>query len=127
MNLPRFSIAGIMTMIVVVAFDFAAIRALDRTGTLVRGLIAVGSIPMAGILMLGIPSLIKGFSGRANDRCALRQKDALPLLNLFDEWLTEQGRKALPKSPIGQAIAVARSNWAALLWYIHGAPGVEHR
>jgi hypothetical protein len=53
----------------------------------------------------------------AEDRCALRQKAALPLLNAFEEWLTEQGRTALPKRPIGQAIAYARSNWAALLRY----------
>jgi len=57
----------------------------------------------------------------ADDRRALRQKEALPLLNAFDEWLTEQGRRALPKSPIGQAIAYARSNWAALLRYTEHA------
>jgi hypothetical protein len=46
MNLPRFSIAWIMLIIVIVAIDFAAIRALDGTGTLVGGLIAIGSIPI---------------------------------------------------------------------------------
>jgi hypothetical protein len=53
----------------------------------------------------------------ADDRLALRQKDTLPLLNAFEEWLTEHGRKALPKSPIGQAIAYTLSNWAALCRY----------
>ncbi len=67
MNLPRFSIAWIMAIIVIVAIDFAAIRALYGTGAL-GGLIAIGSIPMAGILTLGIPSLIKGFSGRGKVR-----------------------------------------------------------
>jgi hypothetical protein len=63
----------------------------------------------------------------AEDRFALRQKDALPLLSAFDEWLTEQGRKALPKSPIGQAIAYSRSNWAALLRYIeHGDLSIDN-
>jgi transposase len=62
-----------------------------------------------------------------DDRFALRQKDALPLLNAFDEWLTEQGRKALPKSPIGQAIAYAQSNWAALLRYTeHGELSLDN-
>ena len=75
MNLPRFSIAWIMAIIVVVAIDFAAIRALSGTGTLVGGLIAIGSLPMAGILMLGIPSLIKGLSGRGKIR---------PFLNGFE-------------------------------------------
>jgi transposase len=63
----------------------------------------------------------------ADDRHALRQKDALPLLNAFEEWLTEQGRKALPKSPIGQAIAYAQSNWAALLRYTeHGDLSIDN-
>jgi transposase len=62
-----------------------------------------------------------------HDRCALRQQDALPLLNAFEEWLTEQGRRALPKSPIGQAIAYARSNWAALLRYTeHGELSIDN-
>jgi hypothetical protein len=63
----------------------------------------------------------------ADDRRVLRQRDALPLLNAFEEWLTEQGRKALPKSPIGQAIAYAQSNWAALLRYTeHGDLSVDN-
>jgi hypothetical protein len=53
----------------------------------------------------------------AEGRCALRQRDAVPLLTAFAEWLTEQGRHVLPKSPIGQAIAYAQPNWAALLRY----------
>jgi hypothetical protein len=75
MNLPRFSIAWIMAIIVIVAIDFAAFRALDGTSTLVGGLIAIGSIPMTGILMLGIPSLIKGLSRRGRLR---------PFLNGFE-------------------------------------------
>ena len=49
----------------------------------------------------------------AEGRRALRQRDSVPLLTAFGEWLTEQGRHVLPKSPIGQAIAYAQSNWAA--------------
>jgi hypothetical protein len=41
----------------------------------------------------------------ANGRRALRQKNAIPLLIAFASWLSEQGRRALPKSPIGRAIA----------------------
>jgi hypothetical protein len=83
MNLPRFSIAWIMAIIVIVAFDFAAIRALDGTGTLVGGLIAIGSIPMAGILMLGIPSLIKGMSGRGKVRTFLNGFEGVGWTILF--------------------------------------------
>src|SRR5262249_19259312 len=50
-------------------------------------------------------------------RFALRRKDAVPLLTAFGEWLTEQGARVLPKSPIGQAVAYAQSNWAALCRY----------
>ena len=62
----------------------------------------------------------------AEDRRALRQRDSVPLLTAFGEWLTEQGRLALPKSPIGQAIAYAQSNWAALV-SLPRARGAEHR
>lgn len=53
----------------------------------------------------------------AEDRRALRQRESIPRLIAFGDWLTEQGRHALPKSPIGQAIAYTRSNWAALCRY----------
>jgi transposase len=41
--------------------------------------------------------------------------------------LTEQKRFALPKSPIGQAIAYAQSNWAALCRYPeHGDLSIDN-
>lgn len=68
MKLPRFSVASIMTIVVVAAIDFAAIRALDATNTVVGGMMAIGSMPMAGILVLGIPSLVKGLRDRGEIR-----------------------------------------------------------
>jgi hypothetical protein len=63
----------------------------------------------------------------AEDRRVLRQRDSVPLLTSFEEWLTEQKRRALPKSPIGQAIAYARSNWAALCRYPeHGELSIDN-
>ena len=63
----------------------------------------------------------------AEDRRALRQRDAVPLLTAFGEWLTERGRHVLPKSPVGQAIAYARSNWAALCRYPeHGDLSIDN-
>jgi transposase len=63
----------------------------------------------------------------AGERLALRQKDALPLLNAFEEWLTEPGGRALPKSAIGQAIAYAQSNWVALLMSTeHGELSIDN-
>jgi transposase len=63
----------------------------------------------------------------AGNRCALRQRDSVPLLVAFGEWLIEQGRHVLPKSPIGQAIAYAQSNWAALCRYPeHGELSIDN-
>jgi hypothetical protein len=68
MKLPRFSIASIMTIIVIVALDLAAIRALDGTSTVIGGLIVFGSMPMASILVLGLPSLVRALVGRGQIR-----------------------------------------------------------
>jgi transposase len=63
----------------------------------------------------------------AEERRDLRQRDSVPLLAAFGEWLTEQARRALPKSPIGQAIAYARSNWTALNRYPeHGGLSIDN-
>ncbi len=53
----------------------------------------------------------------AEDRRALLKRDSAPLLTVFGELLADQGHFALPKSPIGQAITYARSNWAAMCGY----------
>lgn len=47
-------------------------------------------------------------------RLALRRERPAPLLKRLGTWLDEQARVVLPKSPIGNAIGYARSNWAAL-------------
>jgi transposase len=54
---------------------------------------------------------------RATRIAEVRQERAKPLLESFSQWLNEQHAKALPKSPIGQAIGYALSNWAALCRY----------
>jgi hypothetical protein len=68
MRLPRFSIAWIMASIVMAAIDLAAIRALDGTNTVIGALIVIGSIPMASILVLGIPSLVGRSKGQGKPR-----------------------------------------------------------
>ena len=63
----------------------------------------------------------------AEDRRGLRQRESVPLLTAFGEWLTEQERHVLPKSPIGQAIAYAQSNWTALCRYPeHGHLSIDN-
>lgn len=60
----RVSIAWIMAIIANLAIDFAVIRCLDETNPVIGKLILIGSIPMASILVLGLPSLIRGITRR---------------------------------------------------------------
>ena len=53
----------------------------------------------------------------AVERYAIRKQDAVPLLNALGEWLEEQSRKVLPKSPVGQAISYAQNQWQDLQAY----------
>jgi transposase len=53
----------------------------------------------------------------ADERGAIRQRGAVPLLDSFGEWLTEQSRQVLPKSPIGQAISYSQAQWEDLRTY----------
>ena len=53
----------------------------------------------------------------ADERRVVRQRDAVPLLNSLGEWLDEQSRKILPKSPVGRAMGYARNQWADLQTY----------
>lgn len=53
----------------------------------------------------------------AEERRVIRQRDAVPLLNALGEWLDEQSRIVLPKSPVGQAISYARNQWQDLQTY----------
>lgn len=47
-------------------------------------------------------------------RLQLRREQTTPKLAAFAAWLADQSSRVLPKSPIGQAIAYARRQWAAL-------------
>ena len=55
MKMPRFRIAWLMVAVAIAAIDFAAIRALLGLGaSLVWGLLLVGALPMANVLIVGI-------------------------------------------------------------------------
>lgn len=57
----------------------------------------------------------------------LRQEQARPAAEKFEEWLKAAADRALPKSPIGQAIAYARNHWAALTRYLdHGFLSIDN-
>ena len=51
-------------------------------------------------------------------RHVLRQEQSRPVLESFEAWLRVEATKALPKSPIGEAISYTLSNWIALNRYV---------
>ena len=53
----------------------------------------------------------------ATDRVVLRQQQSVVLLEQLRSWLDDQHVEVLPKSPMGQAIGYALSNWQALTRY----------
>lgn len=55
---------------------------------------------------------------REEQRRDVRQRSAEPILVELKTWLSELRPKALPKSPLGQAIGYALNNWDALRRYL---------
>jgi transposase len=55
---------------------------------------------------------------REAQRRSLRQGQAEPVLAELKQWLDAERPKALPKSPLGQAIGYALNNWEALRRYL---------
>lgn len=67
-----------------------------------------------------VERLAKDMGLSASERAAFRQLRARPILAAFRGWLDQQlsgPSAALPKSPMGQAIAYTLSNWDALHRY----------
>lgn len=52
---------------------------------------------------------------------AARSGRSRPVLESLGAWLEGEAKKALPRSPIGEAIAYTRSNWIALTRYLESA------
>jgi transposase len=52
------------------------------------------------------------------ERRDLRVVEAKPCLDAFKVWLDNEAKKALPKSPIGEAIHYARAQWVGLSRYL---------
>ena len=53
-----------------------------------------------------------------DERLGLRQKEALPILERWREWLDVQSATALPKLKLGEAVGYARNQWSSLIQYI---------
>lgn len=49
---------------------------------------------------------------------SLRQKEALPILERFKQWLAEKAPIVPPKSLLGKAIAYSMDNWQRLIVYV---------
>jgi hypothetical protein len=60
---------------------------------------------------------IIGRDAGREDRFALRQRYAVPVLIHFREFLERERARVLPESPEAMAIAYALSNWTALRRY----------
>jgi len=67
-------------------------------------------------LLYAIENEAKDFS--AQERKTLREAKSRPILADFEQWLMEEKGAVLPKSPMGEAISYALSNWKALLRYL---------
>lgn len=52
-------------------------------------------------------------------RHELRLEQSLPLLNELSKWMVETWKTALPKSPIGKAVAYCIPRWDNLINYLH--------
>ena len=52
-----------------------------------------------------------------DERMAVRQRESIPRLQEFHEWLNATKYAVLPKSSIGDAIAYSLSNWDKLYRY----------
>jgi hypothetical protein len=61
---PRFSIMSVMWIVLIASVNLAAIRALETPIPEFVQILIVVSMPMASILLIGIPTLVKGFSRR---------------------------------------------------------------
>ncbi len=79
---------------------------------------------MRSMVMLAYIRLLYEVERQARDlgldgagRRTLRQQRSLPILSDIEAYLHREQPQVLPKSPIGEAIAYALGNWAALLRY----------
>ncbi len=54
----------------------------------------------------------------AQERAAIRQRKAAPILDKIKTWLDEKATKVLPKSPLGTAITYTLNLWPRLTTYL---------
>src|SRR5438034_481482 len=85
---------------------------------------AKSSHPRLSAEALGLFHQLYDIEERARDftpeaRQALRQTEAMPLLEKLRTWAEEQAVHALPKLKFGEALGYLRNPWDALTNYVH--------
>jgi transposase len=83
----------------------------SRTSDLARAAVALAYVG----LLYKVERKAREWS--AEERYALRQRIAAPVLEEFRVWMERERANLLPKSPLGGAIGYTLSNWAALRRY----------
>jgi transposase len=92
-----------------------------------RAEVALGLIRRLYAIERALPPLLPPGDGpehqqqrqeREEQRQNKRQAEAKGVLDELDQWLQQERPRALPKTPLGQAITYARNNWAALVRYL---------
>jgi transposase len=83
---------------------------------------AVGSYPRESHQVLEWIRQLYDIEDRAHDRSVdarreLRIREATPVLDRIETYLTELAPRALPKSTLGKAVTYARNQWTALRRY----------
>ena len=63
----------------------------------------------------------------AAERLALRQREAVPILDRIEAKLDELTGRVLPKSAMGKAVTYARNQWAALRRYTERRPADDRQ
>lgn len=77
------------------------------------------ALPMQAVGMIGVLYRIeRACAGLSpEERHARRREKALPVFDRFQAWLDEVEPRALPKSPLGDAVRYTRNQWDALKRY----------
>ena len=92
-----------------------------------RAEVALGLIRRLYAIERALPPLLPPGDGpdhqqqrrvREEQRQNKRQAEAKGVLDELGRWLQQERTRALPKTPLGQAIGYARNNWAALVRYL---------
>jgi hypothetical protein len=70
-KLPRLSIISVMWIVVIASINLAGLRLIETPTTALLQTLVIVSMPMASVLVIGIPTLVRCFLGRGKMRLFL--------------------------------------------------------